>query len=197
MSKAEGLVRLEGLDKLGKGEFNDPIGTRTRGVPACSIVSQSFTLPRRVSYQIVYALRFSSMHATCPSIIILVDLIILTPSHEERNVNNSHYIALYSFLSLHNSLSVSAVFSNTLGLCSSSNARDQVLHPYRTTDTFTALHILILMFSNIKRGHTEASELNVSKLINRNRTAKNSFFKICRIFQKNFMFSESCSELLT
>jgi hypothetical protein len=37
-------VRLEGLGKL--KESNDIIGNRTRDLPACSIVSQSTTLPR-------------------------------------------------------------------------------------------------------------------------------------------------------
>jgi hypothetical protein len=45
---------------------------------------------------------------------------------------------------------LSILFSNTLGLCSSLNVRDQVSHPYRTTDKIIVLHILIFKFFDSK-----------------------------------------------
>jgi hypothetical protein len=42
LSNSEGLLQLEGLCKL--KEINDLFGTRTRNLPACSIVPQPSTL---------------------------------------------------------------------------------------------------------------------------------------------------------
>jgi hypothetical protein len=38
------IVRLEGLGKL-KKKFSDLIGTKTHGLPTCSILSEPTTLP--------------------------------------------------------------------------------------------------------------------------------------------------------
>jgi hypothetical protein len=47
LSKPKSLVRLEALGKL--KTVNDLIGSRTRDLPACSIVPQPTTLPRDLS----------------------------------------------------------------------------------------------------------------------------------------------------
>jgi hypothetical protein len=46
---------------------------------------------------------------------------------------------------------LSTLFSNTLSLCSSLNVRDQVSHPYSTTDKIIVLHVLIFEFLNSRR----------------------------------------------
>jgi hypothetical protein len=43
------------------------------------------------------------------------------------------------------------ILKNTLGLCSSLNVRDQVLHPYRTTDKIIVLYIQMFLFLDSKR----------------------------------------------
>jgi hypothetical protein len=46
---------------------------------------------------------------------------------------------------------LSTLFSNTRGLCSSHNIRDQVSHPYRTTGDAIVFHILIFVFLDCSR----------------------------------------------
>jgi hypothetical protein len=46
---------------------------------------------------------------------------------------------------------LSTLFSNTLSLCSSLNARDKVSHPYRTTGKIIVLYILIFIFLYSRR----------------------------------------------
>jgi hypothetical protein len=46
---------------------------------------------------------------------------------------------------------LSTLFSNTLSLCSSLNARDQVSHPYRSTGKIIVLYILILALFDSRR----------------------------------------------
>jgi hypothetical protein len=50
---------------------------------------------------------------------------------------------------------LSTMLSNTLSLYSSLHVRDQVSHPYRTTDKITVLHILILLHSSTVNKKTE------------------------------------------
>jgi hypothetical protein len=52
---------------------------------------------------------------------------------------------------------------NTLSICSSLNARDQVSHPYRTTGKIILLCILIYMFLTADE-KIKGSELNGRKL---------------------------------
>jgi hypothetical protein len=44
-----------------------------------------------------------------------------------------------------------ALFSNTLSLCSSLNVRDQVSHPYKTTDRIMVFYILTFKFPGSRR----------------------------------------------
>jgi hypothetical protein len=46
---------------------------------------------------------------------------------------------------------LSTLFSNTLSLCSSLNARDQVTHPYRTTGKIIVFYILIFKCFDSRR----------------------------------------------
>jgi hypothetical protein len=46
---------------------------------------------------------------------------------------------------------LSTLFSNTLSLCSSLKVRDQVSHPYTTTDNIMVLYILIVKFFDSNR----------------------------------------------
>jgi len=41
---------------------------------------------------------------------------------------------------------LSTLFSNTLSLCLSLSARDQVLHPYKATDNVIVLYIFVFVF---------------------------------------------------
>jgi hypothetical protein len=43
------------------------------------------------------------------------------------------------------------VFSNTLNLCSSLNARNQISHPYKTTGRIMILYILTFTFVNSRQ----------------------------------------------
>jgi hypothetical protein len=52
----------------------------------------------------------------------------------------------YYFISLRTNILLSALFSNTLSLCSSLNVRDQVLHAYRNIGKIIVLYILIFIF---------------------------------------------------
>jgi hypothetical protein len=105
--------------------------------------SASFCL----SHQNLACIPFLSMLATYTANHILIDLIILIIFEEEYKFWSS---SLCSFLqpSVTSSLFgpnilFSTLFSNILSLCSSLNVRDQVSHPYRTTDKRTVLCILI------------------------------------------------------
>jgi hypothetical protein len=56
------------------------------------------------------------------------------------------------FFPLGPNILLSTLFSNTIGLCSSLNVRDQLSHPHKTTGKIIVLYILIVMYLNSTRG---------------------------------------------
>jgi hypothetical protein len=77
--------------------------------------------------------------------LFFLDLIFLIRFGEGYKLQST---SLYIFLQPHLSLSLlglnvvlNTLFSNTLNLYSSLNVRDQVLLPYKTTDTVTVLYL--------------------------------------------------------
>jgi hypothetical protein len=108
------------------------------GLPSC-------LYPSGFPTNILYALLFSPIRATCHAYPIHFDLIILIMFGEEYKLWSS---TLCSFLqslvtsSLHGpNILFSTLFSNTLSLCSFLNVRDQVSHPYRTTGNTAELKL--------------------------------------------------------
>jgi hypothetical protein len=65
------------------------------------------------------------------------------------------------------------LFSNTLSLCSSLNARDQVLHPYETTGRIMVLYDSVYLCSELSSGlycrvewlSTDVSEVRTASII--------------------------------
>jgi hypothetical protein len=95
------------------------------------------------------------MRATCAAHIIPLDLITLIILGEVYKLWSS---TLFSFLQppitsvlFGPNILLTTLFSNTLSLCSSLNIRDQVSHPYRTTDKITVLCILMFTFLDSRR----------------------------------------------
>jgi hypothetical protein len=119
----------------------NPVHT-TPSYQLCLGLSSSF-FPYGVPIQILYALLFSPICATCPAHLILLDLITLIILGEEYKLWST---SLRSFLQPPVTSSpfdpiLNTLFSNTLSLCSSLNVRDQVSYLYRTTDKIIVFYI--------------------------------------------------------
>jgi hypothetical protein len=91
------------------------------------------------------------IRATCPAHRILLDLIILIKLSKSTCYKAPHYAVVPNLPSLHFSSVLSTLFSNSISLCSSLNARDQDSHLYRTTTRITVLYILRFTFLDSRR----------------------------------------------
>jgi hypothetical protein len=102
----------------------------------------------------LYTPLLSTIRATCPTHLILLDMITRTILGEQfRSWSSSirnflHSPVTSSFLGPNIVLNI--LFSNTLNLRSSLNVSDQVSHPYRTTSKIPVLYILIFIFFDMK-----------------------------------------------
>ena len=90
------------------------------------------------------------IRATCPAHLILLDFftrIILGEEHRSLSsllCSFLHYPVTSSLLGPN--FILYTLFSYTLNLCSSLHVKDQVSHPYKTTDKIIFLYILIFKF---------------------------------------------------
>jgi hypothetical protein len=113
---------------------------------SCCCCADGSTSPRNYGYP-------SVLHATCTTypahlILNLIILIILSETYEAPC-----YAVFSTLLSLHPFL-VQIFSSNILIACSSLNVRDQVSHPYRTTDKIAVLYILIFTLDSMVASST-------------------------------------------
>jgi hypothetical protein len=76
----------------------------------------------------------------------LIILITLGEEHKLRSSSLCSFSNLLHFISLGPNIILNTLLSNTLSLCSSSDVRDQVSQPYKTTGKIIALYIQIFIF---------------------------------------------------
>ena len=108
-----------------------------QGLPSCLFHSGFPNKP-------LYTPLLSSIRATCPALLILLDLITRTIFDAEcRSLRSSlcslpHSPVTSSLLGPY--ILLSTIFSNTLSLYSSPNVSDQDSHPYKTTGSLSRRH---------------------------------------------------------
>jgi len=149
--KLHGLWNPEVQCRIHKGSPIIPIQNRINPIPRidtyffkvhCNIVLPSSLGPPKCLFpvglpvKILKAILPSSILATCPAHLNLLDLITLTILDERYNLRSSSlwsplHSPFPSLLGLNIRLRI--LFSNTLILLSTLNVRDQVSQPYSTT----------------------------------------------------------------
>ena len=118
------------------------------------------------STKIFYAALLSTTRATCPSHLILLDLISRTILGEQyRSLSSSLCSFLHSPVTstlLRPNILLNTLFSNTLSLRSSLNVSDQVSHPYKTKVKITFGD---LTYHSTKYIHKYIKMLNIGSTI--------------------------------
>jgi len=110
--------------------------------------------PRFPPAKIFYTPFLSPIRATCPTHLILLDLITQTILGEGYRSLSPSLCSFFNFLITSSLLGpnilLNTLFSNTLSLHSSLNVSDQVSHPYKTTAKIIVLCTLIFKFLDSK-----------------------------------------------
>ena len=125
--------------------------------------SSKWSLSLRFPHQTLYMPLLSSIHATCPIHLILLDLITQTIQGEEYRLLSSSlcsflYSLVISFL-LGPNILLNTLFSNTLNLHSSHKLNDQVSNPYKNNrqnyssvfiQSFIPLHYILFIHLQVQ-----------------------------------------------